>query len=129
MIFVNILISILTIMALQFIGMYVFSLLTPFNDFEELKKGNVAVGLAMGGKFMGTAIVLGVSAFTNSSIIHMALWFGVGYICLIATYLLFDLVTPKMSIAEQLQNRNTAVGVLLCFLYIGMGFAISSLII
>ncbi|MEW9107247.1 DUF350 domain-containing protein, partial [Paenibacillus sp.] len=43
-------------MALQFIGMYVFSLLTPFNDFEELKKGNVAVGLAMGGKFMGTAI-------------------------------------------------------------------------
>jgi len=129
MIFVNILISILTIMALQFIGMYVFSLLTPFNDFEELKKGNVAVGLAMGGKFMGTAIVLGVSAFTNSSIIHMALWFGVGYICLIATYLLFDLVTPKMSVAEQLQNRNTAVGILLCFLYIGMGFAISSLII
>ncbi|SYX83037.1 DUF350 domain-containing protein [Paenibacillus alvei] len=129
MIFVNILISILAIMALQFIGMYVFSLLTPFNDFEELKKGNVAVGLAMGGKFMGTAIVLGVSAFTNSSIIHMALWFGVGYICLIATYLLFDLVTPKMSIAEQLQNRNTAVGILLCFLYIGMGFAISSLII
>ncbi|MCM3293068.1 DUF350 domain-containing protein [Paenibacillus sp. MER 180] len=129
MIFVNILISILTIMALQFIGMYVFSVLTPFNDFEELKKGNVAVGLAMGGKFMGTAIVLGVSAFTNSSIIHMALWFGVGYICLIATYLLFDLVTPKMSVAEQLQNRNTAVGVLLCFLYIGMGFAISSLII
>jgi len=103
--------------------------LTPFNDFEELKKGNVAVGLAMGGKFMGTAIVLGVSAFTNSSIIHMALWFGVGYICLIATYLLFDLVTPKMSVAEQLQNRNTAVGILLCFLYIGMGFAISSLII
>ncbi|EPY09247.1 hypothetical protein AZ66_07590 [Paenibacillus sp. E194] len=129
MIFVNILISILTIMALQFIGMYVFSVLTPFNDFEELKKGNVAVGLAMGGKFMGTAIVLGVSAFTNSSIIHMALWFGVGYICLIATYLLFDLVTPKMSVAEQLQNRNTAVGILLCFLYIGMGFAISSLII
>lgn len=129
MIFVNILISILTIMSLQFIGMYVFSLLTPFNDFEELKKGNVAVGLAMGGKFMGTAIVLGVSAFTNSSIIHMAIWFGVGYICLIATYLLFDLVTPKMSVAEQLQNRNTAVGVLLCFLYIGMGFAISSLII
>lgn len=129
MIFVNILISILTIMALQFIGMYVFSLLTPFNDFEELKKGNVAVGLAMGGKFMGTAIVLGVSAFTNSSVIHMALWFGVGYICLIATYLLFDLVTPKMSVAEQLQNRNTAVGILLCFLYIGMGFAISSLII
>ncbi|GAV11773.1 DUF350 domain-containing protein [Paenibacillus sp. chi10] len=129
MIFMNILISILTIMALQFIGMYVFSVLTPFNDFEELKKGNVAVGLAMGGKFMGTAIVLGVSAFTNSSIIHMALWFGVGYICLIATYLLFDLVTPKMSVAEQLQNRNTAVGILLCFLYIGMGFAISSLII
>lgn len=129
MIFVNILISILTIMSLQFIGMYVFSLLTPFNDFEELKKGNIAVGLAMGGKFMGTAIVLGVSAFTNSSIIHMAIWFGVGYICLIATYLLFDLVTPKMSVAEQLQNRNTAVGVLLCFLYIGMGFAISSLII
>ncbi|MCY7487762.1 DUF350 domain-containing protein [Paenibacillus alvei] len=129
MILMNIAVGILTIMALQFVGMYIFSLLTPFNDFEELKQGNVAVGLAMGGKFMGTAIVLGVSAFTNSSILYMALWFAVGYICLIATYLLFDLITPKMSVSEQLKNRNVAVGVLLCFLYIGMGFAISSLII
>lgn len=129
MILMNIAVGILTIMALQFVGMYIFSLLTPFNDFKELKQGNVAVGLAMGGKFMGTAIVLGVSAFTNSSILYMALWFAVGYICLIATYLLFDLITPKMSVSEQLKNRNVAVGVLLCFLYIGMGFAISSLII
>ncbi|BCG57098.1 hypothetical protein PUR_05230 [Paenibacillus sp. URB8-2] len=35
---------------------------------EELKNGNVAVGLALDGKFLATAIILGVAAYTNSSI-------------------------------------------------------------
>ncbi|MCE5170045.1 DUF350 domain-containing protein [Paenibacillus profundus] len=129
MIAINIMISIFVIIVLQFAGMYIFSLLTPYNDFDELKQGNVAVGLAMGGKFLSTAIVLGISAYTNTSIWHMALWFAVGYVCLMMTYLLFDWVTPRMKLSEQLQEGNVAVGVLLCFLYIGMSFAISSLII
>ncbi|MCM3339721.1 MULTISPECIES: DUF350 domain-containing protein [unclassified Paenibacillus] len=129
MIAINIMISIIVIIVLQFVGMYIFSLLTPYNDFDELKQGNVAVGLAMGGKFLSTAIVLGISAYTNTSIWHMALWFAVGYVCLMMTYLLFDWVTPRMKLSEQLQEGNVAVGVLLCFLYIGMSFAISSLII
>ncbi len=129
MVAVNIIISVAVIIVLQFIGMLVFNWMTPFNDMEELRKGNVAVGLAMGGKFMGTAIILGVSAFTNSTIWHMALWFAVGYVCLLASYWVLELVTPKLTLHEQLQKGNVAVGILLASVYVGMGFSVSSLII
>ncbi|WP_373876579.1 DUF350 domain-containing protein [Paenibacillus spongiae] len=109
--------------------MVVFNWMTPFRDMDELKRGNTAVGLAMGGKFLATAIVLGVAAYTNTSIWHMMLWFAVGYVCLVAAYWVFEWVTPSFRLSEQLKEGNVAVGVLLCFVYIGTSFAISSLII
>ncbi|MFX3635398.1 MAG: DUF350 domain-containing protein [Candidatus Pristimantibacillus sp.] len=129
MIVANIVISVVVIIVLQLLGMVVFSLLTPYKDLDELKNGNVAAGLAMGGKFLSTAIILGVAAYTNTSIWHMILWFAVGYVCLVLAYLVFEWVTPGIKVSEHLHNGNVAIGTLLCFVYIGMGFAISSLII
>uniref|UniRef100_UPI00358FA59D DUF350 domain-containing protein n=1 Tax=Paenibacillus radicibacter TaxID=2972488 RepID=UPI00358FA59D len=111
------------------IGMLVFSWITPFNDLEELKKGNTAVGLAMGGKFIATGIILGIAAYTNSSILHLALWFAVGYVCLLIAYWIFELITPGLKISEHLKNGNLAVGVLLSMVYVGISISISSLII
>lgn len=125
----NLVVSVIVIVALQLIGMLVFSWMTPFNDLEELKKGNKAVGLAFGGKFLATAIILGVSAYTNTSIWFMMLWFAVGYVILILAYWLFELVTPGLKVSEHLRDGNVAVGMLLCFVFVGMSFAISSLII
>jgi putative membrane protein len=126
---INLVVSVVVIIGLQLIGMVVFSLMTPFNDLDELKKGNAAVGLAMGGKFLATAIILGVAAYTNTSIWFMMLWFAVGYLILVAAYWIFELVTPDIKISEHLQKGNVAVGTLLCLLFIGTSFAISSLII
>ncbi len=129
MIVLDLLISVLAIAVLQLAGMFLFALMTPFNDLEELRKGNTAVGVALGGKFLATAIILGVAAYTNSSILHMGLWFFVGYICLIATYWVFDWATPGIKLSEHLQQGNAAVAALLAFVYIGIAFAVSSLII
>ncbi|MNI94538.1 hypothetical protein D3C73_1526600 [compost metagenome] len=96
---------------------------------EELKKGNKAAALAMGGKFIGTAIILGVAAYTNTSIWFMILWFAVGYVCLIAAYWIFELVTPGFKVSDHLQQGNVAVGLFLCLVFIGTAFAVSSLII
>lgn len=126
---INIVVSVVVIILLQLLGMLIFSWMTPFRDMEELKKGNVAVALALGGKFLATAIIIGIAAYTNTSIWHMALWFAVGYVCLIAAYWIFELVTPGFTISEHLKQGNVAVGVLLCFVFIGTAFAISSLII
>lgn len=126
---INLLVSVVVIIGLQWLGMLVFSWMTPYKDMEELKKGNKAAALAMGGKFMGTAIVLGIAAYTNTSIWFMILWFAVGYVCLIAAYWIFELVTPGFKISEQLQQGNVAVGILLCLVFIGTAFAVSSLII
>ncbi|WP_025689367.1 DUF350 domain-containing protein [Paenibacillus zanthoxyli] len=126
---VNILVSVVFIIVLQLLGMLIFSWITPFKDMEELKNGNVAVGLALGGKFLATAIILGVAAYTNSSIWFMALWFAVGYVCLVAAYWIFELVTIGFKISEQLKKGNVAVGTLLCMVFVGTAFAVSSLII
>ncbi|MFR9710999.1 DUF350 domain-containing protein [Paenibacillus sp. MB22_1] len=126
---INIVVSVVVMILLQLLGMVVFNWMTPYRDMEELKKGNVAVALALGGKFLGTAIILGVSAFTNTFILHMVLWFAVGYVCLVASYWIFELVTPGFKISDQLKQGNVAVGTLLCLVFIGMAFAVSSLII
>lgn len=129
MVVVNIVVSVIVIIILQLLGMVIFSWMTPFKDMEELKKGNTAVGIAFGGKFLGTAIILGVAAYTNTSIWFLAMWFAVGYVCLVAVYWIFELVTPGFKISEQLQKGNTAVAVLLSMVFVGMAFAISSLIV
>ncbi|MCM3000352.1 DUF350 domain-containing protein [Paenibacillus cellulositrophicus] len=129
MVVVNIVVSVIVIIILQLLGMVIFSWMTPFKDMEELKKGNTAVGIALGGKFLGTAIILGVAAYTNTSIWFLAMWFAVGYVCLVAVYWIFELVTPGFKISEQLQKGNTAVAVLLSMVFVGMAFAISSLIV
>jgi putative membrane protein len=129
MIALDIFISLLVIVFLQFAGMYVFSLMTPYNDMEEINRGNMAVGITMGGKFIATAIVLAIAAYTNSSIWHMSIWFAVGYVCLIATYWVFDWLTPGFRLSKQLEEGNVAVGTMLACVYIGIALAISSLII
>jgi putative membrane protein len=129
MIVLDLLVSFVVIIVLQLLGMYFFSWMTPFDDMEQLRKGNAAVALAMGGQFLATAIILGTSAFSNTSIWFLALWFAVGYVCLFLTYWIFEWVTPKLKISESLLNGNVAVGALLAFVYVGMGFAISSLIV
>ena len=129
MVVVNIVVSVIVIIILQLLGMVIFSWMTPFKDMEELKKGNTAVGIALGGKFLGTAIILGVAAYTNTSIWFLAMWFAVGYVCLVGVYWIFELVTPGFKISEQLQKGNTAVAVLLSMVFVGMAFAISSLIV
>ncbi|CQR58868.1 DUF350 domain-containing protein [Paenibacillus sonchi] len=126
---INLVVSVLTIILLQVLGMVVFTLMTPFKDMDELKKGNVAVALALGGKFLATAIILGVAAYTNTSIWFMMLWFAVGYVCLIAAYWIFELFTPGFKISDHLKQGNVAVGVMLCLVFVGTAFAVSSLII
>ncbi|CAM4224679.1 DUF350 domain-containing protein [Saccharibacillus endophyticus] len=129
MAFYNIGVSLVAIIVLQIIGMLIFFLKTPFNDMDELKKGNVAVGLALGGKFIATGIILGISAYTNTSIWFMAIWFLIGQVCLVIVYWVFGLVTPKFKVAEELEKGNVAVGLLLCAVFIGTAISISSLII
>lgn len=124
----NLFISVVVIILLQILGMVVFSWMTPYREYEELKSGNLSVGLVLAGKFLGTAIILGVAAYTNTSIWFMMLWFAVGYVCLIVVYWIFEWMTPFKA-SEQVQKGNTAVGALLCAIFVGTAFAVSSLIV
>jgi putative membrane protein len=96
---------------------------------EQINRGNVAAGITMGAKFLATAIIIGIVAYTNSSIWHMSPWFAVGYVCLIAMYWVFDWLTPGFRLSKQLEEGNAAVGTLLAFVYVCIAFTVGSLIV
>jgi putative membrane protein len=128
LIVVNLLASLITLVVLQLAGMFIFSKMTPYKEQEEVNKGNIAVALAMGGQFLATAIILCAASLTNTSIWFVALWFLIGFVCLLLTYFVFDWLTPGFKLSKQLQEGNVAVGVLLAFVYVGIGLTISTII-
>jgi putative membrane protein len=129
LIVVNLIVSLVTVVLLQMIGVFIFTKVMPLNEMEELKNGNAAVGVAMGGEFLATAVILGAAAYSNSAIWYVALWFVVGFACLLITYKVFDWLTPGLKLSEHLHNGNIAVGILLACVFVGISISISSLII
>jgi len=54
-------------MAIILCTIFVFTLVTRYNDWEEIRQGNVAAALALGGKVLGVANIIRFSVLSNSS--------------------------------------------------------------
>jgi putative membrane protein len=127
--FVNILLGLLTFAVLQILGVWILCKLTKYDEQEELKKGNKAVGIMLRGEIIATSIILCVSAYTNHNILDMTIWFVVGYLCLFLSFILFDFLTKKIKISDEIGNGNVAVAQMLEGVLIGTAILVSSLII
>ncbi|RKJ30689.1 DUF350 domain-containing protein, partial [Butyricicoccus sp. 1XD8-22] len=70
------------------VSMILFEMVTKYKNWEEIKKGNVAVALATGGKILGVCNIFRYSIERHSSLIEMLGWGLFGFILLIFAYLL-----------------------------------------
>jgi uncharacterized membrane protein YjfL (UPF0719 family) len=61
-------------------------------------------------------------------IISILLSLVIGLAGFIAAYKIFDWLTPGVSFSDQLNNDNTAVGLFLAGLFIGLGLLLGSAI-
>lgn len=105
--------------AIILITVYVFVGLTRYNDWEEIKKGNLAAGMTLGGKIFGVGNILHFAIRSNDTLIQTTLWGIIGLILLMLVYLLYEWLTPNLNVNEEIGSGNKAVG------FISMAFSIT----
>ena len=106
-----------------------FELVTKYRCWNEIKKGNVAVAMATGGKIFGICNIFRFSISINSSIYEQLLWGAYGFLILIITYLLFEFMTPMFKIDTELINDNRAVGFIAMVIPISLSYVIGATIL
>lgn len=104
----------------------VFELVTKYNNWEEIRKGNLSVAMATGGKIFGIANVFRHSIMQNDSFFIMIGWGVFGFTLLLIGYFIFEFLTPGFKIDEEIKHDNRAVGLLSMIISIGLSFVIGA---
>lgn len=108
------------------VSMVLFELVTKYKNWEEIRKGNVAVALATGGKIFGVANIFRYSIDEHNSLPQMIGWGLFGFTLLIFAYLLFEFLTPKFNIDKEIGADNRAVGFISLTISVGLSFVIGA---
>lgn len=110
-----------------FIGLIIFESLTKkYKDWDEIKNGNHAVALSIGGKIIGICIILSFSVYHSVKLTDTLIWGAFGVLLQMIAYLLFEVLTRKFSVEEQLHKGNIAVGIVTFSVSVGLAFVIGA---
>jgi len=104
----------------------IFELVTKYRNWEEIKRGNLAVAMATGGKIFGIANIFRHSIEHNDSLFTMVGWGIFGFILLLGGYFIFEFLTPKFNVDEEIQKDNRAVGLIALILSVGLSYVIGA---
>ncbi|MBP3040108.1 DUF350 domain-containing protein [Bacillaceae bacterium Marseille-Q3522] len=109
------------------IGLVIFELMTrKYKDWDEILNGNKAVALSIGGKIVGICIILAFAIFSSFAVTETLIWGAVGVVLQLIAYILFELLTVKFSVQEQLKKENLAVGIISFCVSIGLAIVIGA---
>ncbi|WP_068776419.1 DUF350 domain-containing protein [Paenibacillus sp. FJAT-26967] len=103
-----------------------FEIVTKYNDWEEIKRGNVSVAMATGGKIFGICNVFRFAILNNDSLIRSLMWAGFGFILLMAAYFIFEFLTPYFKIDDEIKRDNRAVGLLSMMISVSLSYVIGA---
>ncbi|WP_159882870.1 DUF350 domain-containing protein [Paenibacillus puerhi] len=104
----------------------VFELVTKYKDWDEIKKGNLAVGMATSGKIFGICNIFRFAILNNDSLLLSLTWAAYGFVLLLAAYFIFEFLTPYFKIDEQIQQDNRAVGLLSMMISVSLSYVIGA---
>jgi len=104
----------------------IFEVVTKYKNWEEIKKGNVSVAMATGGKIFGVANIFRASIEKHNSLLEMIGWGIYGFLLLLAGYFIFEFLTPKFNVDEEIQDDNRAVGLISLIISIGLSYVIGA---
>lgn len=104
----------------------IFETVTSYSNWEEIKRGNIAVAMATGGKLFGVANIFASSIQQSDSLLMMLLWGVVGFALLLFSYFIFEFLMPGFKVDEEIGNDNRAVGLLSLLLSVGLSFVIGA---
>ena len=104
----------------------IFELVTKYKNWEEIKNGNLAVAMATGGKIFGIANIFRHSILQQDSLIKMICWGIFGFFLLLIGYFIYEFLTPKFNIDDEIQKDNRAVGFISMVISIGLSHVIGA---
>ncbi|UFJ39175.1 DUF350 domain-containing protein [Brevibacillus humidisoli] len=104
----------------------VFELVTRYRVWEEMKKGNIAVAMATGGKVFGVANIFRFSIEQHDSIGQALIWGSFGYLLLLISYFIFEFMTPSFQVDVEIERGNRAVGFLAMVISVGFSYVIGA---
>lgn len=109
-----------------FVFLALFELVTKYQNWEEIKKGNVAVAMATSGKIFGIANVFRHSIMHNDTLFQMMGWGVFGFVLLLIAYFIFEFLTPKFNVDKEIEKDNRAVGLISMMISIGISYVIGA---
>lgn len=108
------------------VAMVLFEAVTKYKNWEEIKRGNLAVAMATGGKIFGVTNIFRFSIEQHNTLPEMIGWGLFGFVLLIFAYLLFEFLTPKFKVDEEIANDNRSVGMISMTISVGLSFVIGA---
>ena len=129
--------SILAIV-MMLLGNFLIDLIVPCHFPTEIRKGNQAVGWLSAGSFIGVGIIMRAAVMSPaaevveetlaSGLISSVIYFGVGIVFFMLGYIIVSLFNKKYNLNEEIGNGNTAAGIMVFGIFIGLAIVISGVI-
>lgn len=125
-------------LVLMMLGSFLVDLAIPCDFPEEIKKGNQAVAYIMTGSYVAIGIIIRNAVIDQvavigerglaSGMISTIVYSVVGIILCILGYLVMLLLNKKYNLNEEVGKGNTAAGIMIMGLFVGLGIIISGVI-
>lgn len=119
------------------VGNFLIDLIVPCHFPTEIKKGNIAVGWLSAGSFIGIGMILrtvimspaaAVTETLLSGITSSVIYFIVGIAFFMLGYVTVQLFNKKYNLNDEIGKGNTAAGVMVFGIFIGLSLVISGAI-
>jgi len=108
------------------VSMVLFEIVTRYRNWEEIKKGNLSVAMATGGKIFGVCNIFKYSIEEHNTLLEMLGWGLYGFTLLIIAYLLFEFLTPSFNVDQEIAKDNRSVGFISLVISVGLSFVIGA---
>ncbi|GIQ70965.1 DUF350 domain-containing protein [Xylanibacillus composti] len=105
-----------------------FECVTRYSAWDEIKRGNVSVALAVSGKILGICNIFrfAIMSSEGDTIYASFLWAGFGFVLLLIAYFIYEFLTPVFRIDEEIARDNRAVGLISMIISIALSYVIGA---
>jgi putative membrane protein len=104
----------------------IFELVTKYKDWDEIRRGNLAVAMATGGKIFGICNLFRFAILNNDTLMQSLIWASYGFVLLLVAYFIFEFLTPYFKIDEQIKQDNRAVGFISMMISISISYVVGA---
>ncbi|TKJ92372.1 hypothetical protein PaeCFBP13512_07435 [Paenibacillus sp. CFBP13512] len=127
---VGMMIGFFSVAVLQLIVfLWCFEMVAKYKCWDEIRRGNVAVAMATGGKIFGICNIMRFSIEAHSTVYESLGWSVIGFLLLLAAYFIFEFLTPVFKIDEEIAADNKAVGLISMIISISLSYVIGATIL